>query len=492
MYTKNQLLEVEITDITNEGEGVGKIDGYTFFIKDALIGDIVSFIVTKVKKNYGYGKVKEILKSSPYRIEAPCLLAKRCGGCQIQEMAYESQLKFKQRKVFNNLTRLGGFDREMIEKIMEPVIGMDDEPFRYRNKAQFPVGYDKDGELIAGFYAGRTHAIIPVSDCLNGSMENKDILDTILNWMKRYDISAYDETSNRGMVRHVLIRKGFTSKEIMVCIVINADKLPHYDKLIEMLCSFDGIKSISYSINKDATNVIMGDNYHTIYGSDTITDSIGDLKFKISPLSFYQVNPVQTKKLYEKALSYADLNGEETVWDLYCGIGTISLFLAKKAKQVYGVEIIPQAIEDAENNAELNDITNAEFFVGKAEEVIDRLWNENADKQDDKKAYAMTHPDVIVVDPPRKGCDELCINTMLKMNPRRIVYVSCDSATLARDLKMLCEGGYELIRICPCDMFPNTVHVETIVLIERVRNAKDFVQIGIDVEEYYRIKDEEN
>ena len=467
MYVKNQLLVVEIIDITNEGEGVGKIDGYTFFIKDALIGDTVSFIVTKVKKNYGYGKVKDILKRSPYRVEALCSQAKRCGGCQIQEMSYDSQLGFKRNKVLNNLTRLGGFDREMIERIMEPVIGMDGKPFRYRNKAQFPIGYNKEGDLIAGFYAGRTHAIIPVSDCLLGTIENKDILDIILAWMRQYDIKAYDETSNRGIVRHVLIRKGFTSNEIMVCIVVNSDKLPKQDKLIEMLGSYDGLKSISYSVNKDDTNVIMGDNYHTIYGSDTITDSIGDLKFKISPLSFYQVNPIQTKKLYEKALSYACLSGEETVWDLYCGIGTISLFLAQKAKLVYGVEIIPQAIEDAKNNAKLNDITNAEFFIGKAEEVIDRLWNEYANKQDDKKAYAMTHPDVIVVDPPRKGCDTLCISTMLKMNPKRIVYVSCDSATLARDLKLLCDGGYELKKVCPCDMFPNTVHVETVVLLTK-------------------------
>ena len=482
MYTKNQLLEVEITDITNEGEGVGKIDGYTFFIKDAMIGDTVRFIVTKVKKNYGYGKVMEILKRSPFRIEAPCIQAKRCGGCQIQEMAYDSQLEFKRNKVLNNLVRLGGFDRDRIERIMEPVIGMDGEPFRYRNKAQFPTGYNKEGELIAGFYAGRTHAIIPVSDCLLGCEENKDILGIILDWMKQYDISAYDETSNKGVVRHVLIRKGFTSNEIMVCIVVNSNRLPYQNELINMLGSYEGLKSISYRVNKDDTNVILGDNYHTIFGSDTITDSIGDLKFKISPLSFYQVNPMQTKKLYEKALSYADLNGEETVWDLYCGIGTISLFLAQKAKQVYGVEIIPQAIEDAKSNAKLNNFTNTEFFVGKAEEVTDRIWNEYGDKKDDEKAYEMTHPDVIVVDPPRKGCDELCINTMLKMDPKRIVYVSCDSATLARDLKLLCEGGYELISVCPCDMFPNTIHVETVVLLSQ-QEPDEHVRIKIDLDE---------
>lgn len=469
MYVKNQLLEVEITDMTNDGEGVGKIDGYTFFIKDAIIGDRVSFIVTKVKKTYGYGRVKDILIRSSYRIDAPCPQAKRCGGCQIQEMSYDRQLEFKKDKVVNNLIRLGGFKRDHIESILEPIMGMDGEPFRYRNKAQYPIGYDRQGNLICGFYAGRTHAIIPVKDCLLGPAENKDILEAVLTWMKKNGISAYDESSHNGIVRHVLIRKGFTSGEIMVCLVINSDRLPHEKELIEKLTGIHGTTSVSYSVNKDDTNVIMGDNYHTIYGTDTITDSIGELKFKISPLSFYQVNSIQTKKLYDKALSYADLTGGETVWDLYCGIGTISLFMAQKAKKVYGVEIIPQAINDAKENASANGLNNAEFFVGKAEQVIDRLWEENKDCSEESEEYQMTHPDVIVVDPPRKGCDELCISTMLKMNPKRIVYVSCDSATLARDLKLLCAGGYELTSVCPCDMFANSIHVETVCLLTRER-----------------------
>ena len=469
MYQKNQLLEVEITDITNDGEGVGKLDGYTFFIKDALIGDRVQFIVTKVKKTYGYGKVKTVINPSEYRIKAKCPDARRCGGCQIQELSYERQLKFKRDKVINNLIRLGGFEREFLESIEEPIMGMKDDCFRYRNKAQFPVGYDKEGNLIAGFYAGRTHNIMPIDDCMIGAYENKSILQAILEWMKRYGISAYDEVMHKGVVRHVLIRKGFASGELMVCLVINADTLPKGKELIDRLLSVAKIQSISYSINKEKTNVIMGNGYKTLYGSDTITDSIGNLEFKISPLSFYQVNPVQTRMLYEKALEYADLGGSETVWDLYCGIGTISLFLAKKAGHVYGVEIVPQAIEDAKENAKINKLNNTDFYVGKAEEVIDRLWEKNKDSKEGTDGYRMTHPDVIVVDPPRKGCDELCLSTILKMSPDRIVYVSCDSATLARDLRLLCDNGYVLKSFTPCDMFPHTVHCEVAVSMSRDR-----------------------
>lgn len=482
MYQKNQLLEVDITDITNDGEGVGKLDGYTFFIKDALIGDRVQFIVTKVKKTYGYGKVKTVISPSEYRIKAKCPDARRCGGCQIQELSYERQLKFKRDKVINNLIRLGGFEREFLESIEEPMMGMKDDCFRYRNKAQFPVGYDKEGNLIAGFYAGRTHNIMPIDDCMIGAYENKSILQAILEWMKRYGISAYDEVMHKGVVRHVLIRKGFASGELMVCLVINADTLPKGKELINRLLSVAKIQSISYSINKEKTNVIMGNGYKTLYGSDTITDSIGNLEFKISPLSFYQVNPIQTRMLYEKALEYADLGGSETVWDLYCGIGTISLFLAKKAGHVYGVEIVPQAIEDAKENAKINKLNNTDFYVGKAEEVIDRLWEKNKDSKEGTDVYRMTHPDVIVVDPPRKGCDEQCLSTIIKMSPDRIVYVSCDSATLARDLRLLCDNGYVLKAFTPCDMFPHTVHVETIVCLSKgdVKSKKIRVEFSLE------------
>ncbi len=479
--TKNKTIDLEIVDFTNEGEGVGHAEGCTFFVKDAVIGDVVTAVITKVKKNYAYARIRDIIVPSPYRVDAQCPEARRCGGCQIRTLSYEMQLKFKQNKVLNNLTRLGGFDREEMERIMEPIIGMDEKSrFRYRNKAQYPVGKNKEGSLITGFFAGRTHAIIPIDDCLIGIPENKKILKIITDWMIKYDISAYDEINHEGTVRHILIRKGFETGELMVCLVINADHLKRDKELIEMLTSglseeSSRLRHISYSVNKKDTNVIMGDTYKTIWGKDTITDRIGDLSFRISPLSFYQVNPVQTKRLYEKALQYADLHGEETVWDLYCGIGTISIFLAQKAKQVCGVEIIPQAIEDARANAVMNGIENAEFYVGKAEEVVDRL---------------KSRPDVVVVDPPRKGCDDHCLQTILKTSPNRIVYISCDSATLARDLKILCAGGYRLKALTPCDMFPETVHVETVVLLgKNITRSKSHVNLGLDVEDYYRIKD---
>ncbi len=472
MYQKNQILEVDITDMTNDGEGVGKVEGCTFFVKDALIGDRALIRVTKVKKTYAFGRLEKLIKPSPGRIDAPCPEARRCGGCQIQALSYEEQLRFKKNKVINNLVRIGGFSREEIEKITEEIIGMTDPKtgcYRYRNKAQYPVGTDREKNPVAGFYAGRTHAIIPVGDCLIGIPENEAILEAVLDWMRMYGIPAYDEEKQGGTIRHILIRKGFATGEIMVCLVINAKKLPHEEELVRMLCALsfpseNSIRHISYSTNTDNTNVIMGDNYRTIYGEDVITDRLGGLTFRISPLSFYQVNPVQTEKLYEKALSCAGLTGKETVWDLYCGIGTISLFLARKAGHVCGVEVVPQAIEDARTNAKENGLENTTFFVGKAEEVIDRLYREGNAKGNDS---SMLHPDVIVVDPPRKGLDPLCIETMLKMSPKRIVYVSCDSATLARDLNILCDGGYELRSVTSVDMFPHTVHVETAVLLQR-------------------------
>ena len=339
---------------------------------------------------------------------------------------------------------------------MEPIVGMED-CWHYRNKAQFPIGTDKQGNPIAGFYAGRTHTIIANTDCALGVSENKEILEAVLLWMRSYRIPAYEEKSGKGLVRHVLIRKGFTSGELMVCLVINGRKLPKAKELVEALMQIKNMTSVSYSINEKNTNVIMGTEIVLLWGKETIQDAIDDISFSISPLSFYQVNPVQTKKLYELAVEYAQLTGKETVWDLYCGIGTISLFMARRAGRVYGVEIIPQAIRDAKENAERNGIKNAEFFVGKAEEVLP-----------EKYAREGISADVIVVDPPRKGCDEKCLETMLKMRPERIVYVSCDSATLARDLKLLREGGYEPVRVRAVDQFPMSVHVETVVLLSKV------------------------
>lgn len=480
-FQKNDIVTVTIEDIGSEGEGIGKVDGFTLFVKDAVIGDTVEAKIVKAKKNYAYARLEKVIMSSPFRVQPKCVYHRQCGGCQLQALSYEKQLQFKQEKIRGNLIRIGGFDPSFIDERMEPIVGME-EPFFYRNKAQYPVGTDREGNIVTGFYAGRTHSIIPNTDCCLGAAENREILEKILNYMREYRVTAYDEATGKGLVRHVLIRKGFTSGEIMVCLVINPEKktgsrefLPGQQVLIDKLKEIPGMTSVSVSINREKTNVIMGKEIHTLWGSDTISDTIHvrdmsregypftgrELTFHISPLSFYQVNPVQTEKLYSLALEYTGLTEQETVWDLYCGIGTISLFLAGSAKKVYGVEIVPQAIDDARENAARNGIQNAEFFVGKAEEVLPEFYEGKRGGSD------MLHPDVIVVDPPRKGCDEACLSTMLKMKPERIVYVSCDSATLARDLKILCDGGYEIQRIRGVDQFGQTVHVETVVLLTR-------------------------
>ncbi len=453
---KNDKIVITIEDIGVDGEGIGKTNGYTWFVKNALIGDTVEAVVTKVKKRYGYAKMLNIIDPSPDRVEPKCPVARQCGGCQVQELSYEAQLQFKTKKVRGNLERIGGFAPEFLDEVMEPICGMNDEPFYYRNKAQFPIGTDKNGKIVTGFYAGRTHQIIPNTECALGVSVNQEILNIIVDFMNANHISAYDEETGRGLVRHVLIRYGFKTGEIMVCLVVNGDKIPKSEKLVDQLVQIKGMTSISISKNCEKTNVIMGKEIRVLWGQGYITDYIGEVRYQISPLSFFQVNPVQTEKLYGQALEYAGLTGKETVWDLYCGIGTISLFLAQNAKKVYGVEIIPQAIEDARNNAKINDIQNAEFFVGKAEEVLPEQYAKN-------RVYA----DVIVVDPPRKGCDETLLQTMVEMGPERIVYVSCDSATLARDLEYLCENGYEVKKVRPVDMFPMTVHVETVCLLSR-------------------------
>ena len=462
---KNDVVKVTIEDIGVNGEGIGKIDGYTLFIKDAVIGDVVEAKIMKAKKNYGYARMMQIIEPSKDRVEPKCKFARQCGGCQIQQISYEKQLEFKNRKVLGNLERIGGFSPELLEKIADPIVGME-IPFHYRNKAQFPFGKDKNGVTVTGFYAGRTHDIIANTDCALGVEQNQEILETILSFMEQYQMEPYDEKTGKGLLRHVLIRYGFTTKEIMVCLVINAKKIPHCEKLVELLQKIEGMTSITISVNQKNTNVIMGDSYEVLWGQAFITDYIGEIKYQISPLSFFQVNPVQTEKLYGLALEYADLKGDETVWDLYCGIGTISLFLAQNAKQVYGVEIIPQAIEDARKNAQINGIENAKFYVGKAEEVLPGYYADYAKAHPGEQAHA----DVIVVDPPRKGCEESLLETMVQMQPERIVYVSCDSATLARDLKYLCGNGYELVKVRAVDQFSQTVHVETVVLLSQHRD----------------------
>ncbi|RHP45142.1 23S rRNA (uracil(1939)-C(5))-methyltransferase RlmD [Ruminococcus sp. AF33-11BH] len=465
-FRKNDLVTLEIEDCGIDGEGIGKADGFTVFVKDAVIGDTVTAKIIKAKKNYGYGRLMEVLKPSPYRVEPKCEFARQCGGCQLQALSYDQQLVFKTNKVKGHLERIGGFT----DIPMEPIIGMD-ELFHYRNKAQFPVGRNKEGKIVTGFYAGRTHNIIENRDCALGVAENKEVLDRVIAHMEKYGIEPYNEATGKGLVRHVLIRYGYFTKEVMVCLILNGNKILKEEQLVKSLCEIPGMTSITINVNKKHSNVILGEEIRLLWGQEYITDRIGDISYQISPLSFYQVNPMQTQKLYAKALEYADLHGEETVWDLYCGIGTISLFLAQKAKFVRGVEIVPAAIENAKENAKLNGLENTEFFVGKAEEVLPREYKKNG-------VYA----DVIVVDPPRKGCDETLLETMIEMNPERIVYVSCDSATLARDLKYLCARGYELRKVCPVDQFGMTVHVETVVLLSQ-QKPDDTIEIDLDLDE---------
>ncbi|MCI5899724.1 MAG: 23S rRNA (uracil(1939)-C(5))-methyltransferase RlmD [Lachnospiraceae bacterium] len=448
---KDDLIDIIIEDIGSDGAGVGKADGFTLFVKDTIPGDRAKVKIMKMKKRYGYARLMELITPSPDRVQPPCPVARQCGGCQIQAMAYEKQLAFKENKVKNNLQRIGGLNPDSFE--MEPISGME-QPFGYRNKAQFPIGRDKNGKIVAGFYAGRTHSIIANTNCSLGVPQNEQILKKVISWMETCHIEPYDETNGQGLLRHVLIRFGFTTKEIMVCLVINGRKLPKSRELSASLNEIPGMTSITANINMERTNVILGKDLILISGKPYIEDYIGDIKYQISPLSFFQVNPVQTRNLYGKALEYAGLTGNETVWDLYCGIGTISLFLARKAKKVYGVEIVPEAIADARNNAKINGIKNAEFYVGKAEEVLPEKYRTEGIKAD-----------VIVIDPPRKGCDEALLDTIVKMQPQRVVYVSCDSATLARDLKYMKERGYEVEKGEAVDMFPMTVHVETVVLL---------------------------
>lgn len=488
-YSKNDCVELTIEDIGVSGEGIGKVDGYTLFVKDTVIGDVVRVKIMKAKKNYGYARLMDIIKPSKDRVEPACPIARQCGGCQIQAMNYNAQLKYKQKLVKDNLLRIGGLtegaDYEMCE-----ILGMD-TPFRYRNKAQYPVGEDKDGNIVMGFYAGHTHSIIacPDDDCMLGHSDNTFILNAVKEWMKEYRVRAYNENIHKGTVRHVLIRTGYHTDEVMVCLVTKKMlRKEAADGLVKAIQKLKlNVASLVVNINKEDTNVILGKECITLYGRPYIEDYIGDIKFQISPLSFYQVNPKQTEVLYNKALEFAGLKGNESVWDMYCGIGTISLFLAKKAGKVYGVEIVPQAIEDAKNNAKINNIDNAEFFVGKAEEVVPAFYKKQTGVQSDNdstdsKEYDMTRPDVVVVDPPRKGCDKKLLDTIVSMTPDRIVYVSCDSATLARDLKLLVEYGYKVEKVQPVDQFGNTVHVETVVLLSQ-QKPDDTIEIDLDLDE---------
>ena len=453
MVEKNKEYILDIISVGYEGEGIAKIDGYPIFIEGAILGEKVKALIVKVKKNYAYGKLLEVIESSEERIEPKCKVYKRCGGCTVQHMNYKKQLDYKFERVKDCISKIGGLDSSLVQY----PIGME-EPERYRNKVQLPVGIVK-GELSIGFYAPRSHNIINLDTCLIQDKIADKVAELTREWMIKYDISAasIDGTFNKnGLIRHIMIRKGFTTNEVMVVLVSTRENVKHIDKFIDLIKdNIEGIKSIILNVNEENTNVILGQKCITLWGDDTIIDYIDNFKFNISPLSFFQVNPVQTEKLYSKALEYARLTGDETVFDAYCGTGTITLFLSQKAKKVYGVEIIEPAIINARENARINNIDNAEFFVGKSEEIIPQLINKGI------------KPEVIVVDPPRKGCDIKLLESIGNAKPEKVVYVSCDPSTLARDLKILEGKGYKTEIVQPVDMFPHTSHVETVVLMSK-------------------------
>lgn len=449
---KNDQIEVTFSDLTQDGSGVAKVDGYTLFVPGGLPGEQAMVQVLKTKKGYGYGRIIELTQAGEERTTPPCPIYDQCGGCAIQHIGAKGQLDYKREIVKNALERIGGLSGVQVDE----TLGMND-PWHYRNKIQVPVA-QQDGHFAFGFYKKRSHDIVNMDHCIITEPIIDEVVQTARRIAEEKGITPYDEAKNRGVLRHVMARSGKKTGEVMVVFITRTEELPFRKVLIKALTEvYPQIKSIVQNVNPKRTNAIMGEKTKTLWGRDVIYDQIGDVTFAISARSFFQVNPIQTEVLYGKALEYAGLTGEETVIDAYCGIGTISLFLAKKAKKVYGVEIVPEAIDDARQNAELNKITNAHFEAGKAEEVIPK-WQEQG-----------IQPDVIVVDPPRKGCDAALIDTMLAMRPKRIVYVSCNPATLARDLKLLVAGGFDIKRVQPVDMFPQTMHVECVVLMSRVK-----------------------
>ena len=466
MIKKNDNLALTITDIGIHGEGIGKIDGFPLFVKNALPGDRAEVVVTKVKSSYGYAKVLRLIDPSPDRVNPRCPAADQCGGCQIQSLSYQKQLEFKQDLVRQRLIRIGGFDPELIDDVMEPIRGME-EPWRYRNKAQYPVGSDSDGKAVTGFYAGRTHHLIEHTDCLLEPEINKRILETVLRFVNQKGIAPYNEEDGTGVLRHIMIRHGFATEETLLCLIVRKYRKQVWAGLAEALEAaglFDeGVVSVGFSVQPEKNNVIMGKNFISLYGKPYLTDKLGDVNYIISPQSFYQVNTSQMKVLYDLAAECAGLTGKETVWDLYCGIGTIGLYLADRAKQVIGIEVVPEAVENARENARINHIENAYFYEGTAEEVFEQVLKEEREEAGTEQA-----DQVVIVDPPRKGCDAKLLKAITDFNPERIVYVSCDPATLARDLKILCDRDYSLKRVIPVDQFCHSVHCEVVVSMSRV------------------------
>ena len=449
MVEKNKEYIFDIISQGYEGEGIAKIDNkYPIFIEGALKGEKVKVRIVKVNKNFAYGKLMEVLEASEERVNPPCAIYKRCGGCKLQHASYKAQLDFKWDRVKDCVIKIGKLD----PSIVKYPLGMEN-PWRYRNKVQLPIGLI-NGEVKIGFFAPRSHDIIDMESCLIQDEIGDKVVKLTREWIEKFNIRPYNvdgEYDEKGIVRHIMIRRGFTTNEVMIVLVTNGEKLPHKEEFVDLMVkNIPGIKSVIQNINSKKTNVILGLESKTLWGEDTISDYIGDFRFNISPLSFFQVNPIQTEVLYGKALEYANLTGNEEVFDAYCGTGTITLFLSQKAKKVYGVEIIPQAIDNAWINAKENKVENVEFFVGESEVVIPDLINKGV------KA------DVVVVDPPRKGCDKKLLDAITNIDAKKIVYVSCDPSTLGRDLKVLEENGYKTLEVQPVDMFPNTAHIENV------------------------------
>ena len=475
--TKNEVYTVQITDMLSSGEGVAKIDGFAVFVPDTLVAETVKIKIVKVKKSYAYAKAVEILQTAENRIEPVCPVSEKCGGCSLLHMDYQSQLCLKRNIVVNALKRIGGLDNVCVE----PVIGMktdDGVPCRYRNKMVFPVGKDKSGNTVMGFYRPRSHDIVETDDCYLGNKTDIELSKTVVEYMKIKNIKPYSEQTHSGIVRRVFIRHSKKTKEIMVVVSCNARKLPDADLLVDMLKkTSDNVSCVILNVNTDKNNLVLGDKNIVLWGDSVLHDSLCGVDFKISANSFYQVNPVQTEILYQTAVNYAGLDKNKTVVDLYCGIGTISLCMADKCKKVFGIEIVEDAVINAKSNAELNGIENAEFYAGAVEKVLPELLK------------GIDCVDVVVLDPPRKGSDETTLTAIVNVNPERIVYVSCDPSTLARDVKFLTERGYDVDKVQPVDMFPNTPHVETVVLLSQ-RKPDDRVRVKIDLDDYDLTKSE--
>lgn len=441
---------IEIEDLGINGEGIGRISNFTVFVEGALPGEQAHIQITKVNKRYGIGKLLNINRTSQDREDPQCPYYNRCGGCQLQHLRYEAQLRYKEKVVLDNLQRIG----RLQDVYVHPIIGMDN-PWEYRNKSQFPVGLQRDS-IAVGFYAKKSHDVVDMEGCKIQRSFNEKVISVMKEYMNRFRIPVYQEKNHKGLIRHVLTKIGFVSGEVMVVVVVNGRELPHSDILSDMMREgIPELRSLVLNVNTRKSSVVLGDENILLWGREYIRDYIGSLEFQISPLSFFQVNPIQTEKLYEKALEYAGLTGKELVLDAYCGIGTISLFFARKADKVIGVELVDQAIRDAKHNAALNRIRNVDFIAGAVEQVVPQLLEQGI------------QPDIVVLDPPRKGCDETVLDAIVKSGPSRIVYVSCNPSTLARDLAFLNHHGYSAKEIQPVDMFPHTMHVETVCLMSR-------------------------